>query len=201
MTTHSRIKRGRPRKTDDEIQRVKDKILAATRTVFGTHGTQGTTVQKIILNANISRPTFYKYFANSDEPLNLVIEHANLRLVQKMLAVSNADSPVLAVIDTYIAWGKEEIEILPAIHQELLIKGSPVSKHRADTLNSIYAILEKVLQEKGRQVPDKIVFESVIMGAENIGYHLLLQSDPSKTDKYRADMLKLAIALFERTGC
>jgi len=200
MTAHFRIKRGRPKKTDDEIQGVKDKILVATRTVFGTYGTRGTTVQKIIQCADISRPTFYKYFANSDEPLDFIIEQANLKLVKKMMKVSDDHSitvsRILAVIDTYIEWGRGEIEILASIHQELLIKGSPVSKHRADTLGSIYTILERTLREEGREVPDKVVFESVIMGAENIGYHLLLQSNPSKTDKYRADMLKLAIALF-----
>jgi hypothetical protein len=34
------------------------------------------------------------------------------------------------------------------------------------------------------------------MAIENIGYNLLLNTNGSKTDKYRGDMLKVAIALF-----
>jgi AcrR family transcriptional regulator len=76
--------RGRPKKTIEEIESIRKNLLMATSQIFGDCGSQGTTVAKIIQSANVSRPTFYKYFTNANEPLELVIEQANIRLVEKI---------------------------------------------------------------------------------------------------------------------
>ncbi len=200
MAPTENLKRGRPKQTANDIQNIRNTILSATRTVFGQYGSKGLTVERIIQAAEISRPTFYKYFSKAEAPLDLIIESSNATLIKEILTAATneqqAEARMQAAIDTYLDWGRREIDILGAIQQELLTPETIVAKHRLNTLDSMYDLLQKTLKQEGRPTPDRVVFDSLLLAAENIGYHLLLNSNPERTEQYRIQMLKLAIALF-----
>ena len=200
MTTKEAPKRGRPKKSDSDVQSARNKILTATRTVFGRYGSKGLTVERIIQAAGVSRPTFYKYFDKAEAPLDIIVERTNDSLVRKVLEATVHEKQSIPrmqiAIDTYLAWGKEELEILGAIQQELLTAESVVAKHRFNTLNKLYELLKSTLEQEGRPAPDRIVFDSMLIAAENLGYHLLLNTDSPSAKPYRLQMLKLGIALF-----
>ncbi len=193
-------RRGRPKKTSNQVQGIKNTILQAVRVVFGQSGSQGLTVAKVIAQANISRPTFYKYFSNLEEPLNTIVEQVNLELVT-CFELNAKDSSeliplIMLVIDTYLSWGIKEIDIMRSIRQELLSPGSIVATHRETTIESLHQIVTKTLKKHNKTIPDKIIFETLIMAGENIGYHMLISPDKNNLMKYRSDLIKLAIALF-----
>ncbi len=204
MTKKPNIKIGRPKKTKDEIQTSKQQILTATRSIFGANGTQGTTVAKIVDAAAISRPTFYKYFSNSEQAIDLVIEQAHQRLIIRLMhimpTVANSQddniSRILTILDSYLEWSKEEKEILESIHQELLVSGSPVAKHRSLTLDAMHKLLKRYFKKSGKNIPDRYIFETAAIGMEDIAYLITLKSSPSTAKLYRKQMLKLVIALF-----
>ncbi len=193
-------KRGRPKKTSNEVQNIKDTILQAIRVVFGQSGSPGLTVAKVIAQANISRPTFYKYFKNVEEPLNIIIKTANLKLVNCIEVDAKNTSEliplILLIIDNYLSWGVKEIDIMRSIRQELLAPTSIVAAHRQNTIESLHQIVKKTLNNNNKIFPDKIIFETLIMAGENIGYHMLISPDINNLMKYRRDLIKMAIALF-----
>lgn len=192
-------KRGRPKQTQGQVEGIKNSIINVTRTVFGLYGSQGTTVARIIKVANISRPTFYKYFDSAATPLNLVVEAANLNLVQAVVENVAGESELLqifqAITDTYLDWGKEEIDIVSSIRQELLNPDSVVAIHRGNTIHSLYQLVKSQLGKKNKPIPDKIIIETIMMAAENIGYYVLLNPQQDNIETYRSSIVKLAIAL------
>lgn len=193
------IKRGRPKKTEGQLQDTKNIILKATREVFGLHGSQGLTVAKIIQTAGISRPTFYKYFDNVETPLNTVIQGTNLQLVKQVIVNAKGVSeliPLFKIItDTYLEWGQKEIDIISSIHQELLNPKSLVCKHRSHTITSLYQLVQSELGKQNKPIPDPIIIETIMMAAENIGYHILLNPNAANIKEYRSSLIKVAISL------
>ncbi|WP_372966165.1 TetR/AcrR family transcriptional regulator [Marinobacter sp.] len=192
-------KRGRPKRTEGQVEDTRNCVLHATRRVFGLYGAQGTTVGKIIHEANISRPTFYRYFDNAGAALSLVVEAANLKLVQAVVEnVEGLDGllPLFqAITDTYLDWGREEIDIIHSIHQDLLTPGSVVAVHRAKTIDRLYQLVESKAGKHSKTLPDKVVLETIMMAGENLGYHALLHPDEANIESYRSGIVKLAIAL------
>src|SRR3569832_2829826 len=74
-------RRGRPPQSEAEAAAARARIVAATAEVFAEHGSHGLSVALIIERAGIARPTFYRYFANADQPLQLVLDASDMALV------------------------------------------------------------------------------------------------------------------------
>lgn len=193
------VKRGRPKHTKEEKNQILASILSATKTTFSKYGSQGTTVERIIQQAKISRPTFYKYFSNAFDPLDQVIDAANKDLVKKtMEAFSTVDSPdaISPIIDAFLSWGAQEKKMLPALYQELLLTGTPAEKHRKKTIKKLYELACPLFDALGRTAPSKAVFDATLLAIEKIGYYLLLNPSQANEDECRATMLKIMTASF-----
>jgi AcrR family transcriptional regulator len=199
----SATKLGRPKKTSSEVQDIKDNIVKATRLVFGQYGSHGLTVERIIKQAKTSRPTFYKYFTNTNEALDIVISSANKTLIESIRQDAGKTTQlmplILLIIDHYFKWGAKEVDIISSLHQELLSPDSIVAKHRKSTIDHLHNIVHQTLSKDKKNLPDRIIFETLIMAGENIGYHILNNPDPDSFMQYRSSLIKMAIALFGDT--
>src|SRR5689334_16567238 len=104
-------KRGRRPQSAAESDRVRAHIVAATGEVFAEFGSRGCNVARIIERAEFARPTFYRYFANAIEPLNVLLDDSNDALVQGVgNAVASTDDPIemgIRVIDAYLTWAHD----------------------------------------------------------------------------------------------
>jgi TetR/AcrR family transcriptional regulator len=123
LTSHSGTRRGRPPQTPEQADEVRARIEAATGEVFTEHGSRGLSVARIIERADISRPTFYRYFGNAEQPLHALLTVSNAGLVGGIrTALTHSDEPVqlgIAIIDAYLAWARGHGPMLRPVFAEL----------------------------------------------------------------------------------
>ena len=103
-------RRGRPRQSQADTEAARARIVAATAEVFAERGSRGLSVALIIERAGIARPTFYRYFANAEDPLQAVLDTSDHALVDGLqAALDGAEDEVqmvIAGIDAYLGWAR-----------------------------------------------------------------------------------------------
>ena len=138
-----RRSRGRPPKTEAEVDLVRTRVLAATRTVFADVGYHGLSVELVLHEAGVSRPTFYKYFRSLDEVVERLLAEVNQDLVARLLsALASASEPfakVEAAVLAWRQWGEDLGAFLRPFFAELHDRTSPVGRHRERTLELLMA--------------------------------------------------------------
>jgi TetR/AcrR family transcriptional regulator len=143
-TTRSR---GRPRRAQSLASDVRQQLLDATAQAFIARGYHGLSVELILSGAGISRPTFYKYFRNTDEAIDQVLARLNQELIEGMSQAvdqaGDARSTLEAALNYWRQWGRDLGPMLGALHAELHDRHSPASRHRLATLAILQARLER----------------------------------------------------------
>lgn len=98
----------------------KDDLVAAARSVFSIKGYGAATIADIAAEANVSRPTFYVYFATKSEMFQVVAAHLRDELLNAHHHPrSVADDPVLlsrASVEAFVDLYFENLELLQEIH-------------------------------------------------------------------------------------
>lgn len=177
------------------------RLLDATRTAFGRVGYHGLSVELVLTEAGLSRPTFYKHFRNTDEPIAIVIAEVNDRLVASLLAaVSGDDDPFVALDAGLLAWRRWAEELGPMLRPlfaELHDAHSPASAHRRRTLGILGDHLVAVVAGFGRARPSRTHVDALLNGVEYLGYrfHLETPGDEASWKQTRDAMLRLGFAL------
>lgn len=193
--------RGRPPMSIAAQQQVRDRILDATRTVFTRVGYHGLSVELVIAEAGLSRPTFYKYFRSTDEPIEQVIQDANDRLINSLMAAVAGSTDTFAAVEAGLIawrrWGEDLGPMLRPLFAELHDPHSPASRHRRRTLDILSAEIALLEQRLGRQPATRLQVETLLNGIEYVGYryHLETPRDPASWKATRDAMLRLAIAM------
>ena len=146
--------RGRPPKTAADQETLKTRIVDATLQAFAEHGYRNMTVEHILLNAGISRPTFYKYFPQLEEPLALAaarINHDLLACIKQ--ALQSANDPIMAATaacHAYIDWGIKLGKVLQPLYAEFYETSSPISRYRLQSIAGIQDMVYEALACSGR---------------------------------------------------
>ena len=76
--------RGRPPKTETDQEQIKTHIAQAAIRAFAEHGYHRMTVEHILFHADVSRPTFYKYFRQIEEALVLGMQPYSQELINNL---------------------------------------------------------------------------------------------------------------------
>lgn len=194
--------RGRPPLSESQTQAIRDHIKWATATVFAEHGYHGVSVELIIQGGEISRPTFYRYFKNTEEVIELLLKEANDRLIDLVVsAVQQADGPLQKAEAGLLAWrrwGEETGPLLRAIFAEMHDLKSPAAAHRQRVLEAIGAELNQMARELGRQPFDPLQVESFVIGVEYLGYRYHFGPEPASEALWlrtRHAMMRLAVGM------
>jgi AcrR family transcriptional regulator len=191
---------GRPPQTDEEQARARANIVRATALVFAEFGYHGISVARILEHAGIARPTFYRYFRNSDEPLRMALDDVGRELRDRMVAaVTAADGDMpkfMAAIDTYLWWSGEHRAMLRSLYAGIHDPASPVFTQRPNTLNAMVDLLFRELEAAGRPEPERWVLDVYVNAVEYTCYQLYLETPatPADVDKARQVMLRMALA-------
>jgi TetR/AcrR family transcriptional regulator len=194
-------RRGRPRQTAAEAEAVRARIVAATAQVFAERGHHGLTVGLILEVAGIARPTFYRYFANADEPLHVLLNESDRALVTGLqVAIDEADNEVTMVvagIDAYLQWARDRGPVLRPLYAELHDPSSPVSQHRVHTLDVLRARLIAGFDNLGRTPPPSIDLDVLLHVFEYVGFRVVLADpdDDAAVAWGRATMARVALAI------
>ena len=194
-------RRGRPRQTPADAEAARKRIVAATAAVFAEQGSRGLSVALIIERAGIARPTFYRYFANATEPLHVVLDASDRALVGALQDALDgaADEPAMigAGIEAYLGWAQRLGPALRPLFSELHDPTSPVSPHRAHTLELLRERLTLRFERLGRTPPPAQDIDVLLNTFEYIGFRLALSGGvaPTDLDWARATMARIAAAL------
>lgn len=193
--------RGRPAKTDAQMEEVRLNILAATRQVFARTGFHGLSVELILAESGISRPTFYKYFRSAAEPIDQVLSDVNQQLVEALLRSADPTQDIYAQLEQALLvwrdWGKSLGPMLKPLFEELHDAWSPASRHRRRTLSLITEAVAAMLQAAGRECPSRTRLDTLVNGVEYLGYryHLETPADDKSWKETRDTMICLALGL------
>lgn len=200
-STRRRTK-GRPPLNAAETERIRSHIKAAATTVFAEHGSRGMSVELITLAGNISRPTFYRYFKNTDEVLDMILREANDLLIEMVVvAIREADGPVQKLELGLLAWkiwGEQHAPMLRAIYAEIHDERTLAATHRKRVLRAIESELSQLALTLGRAPFDPLQLETFVIGVEYLGYRFHFGAEP-KSDalwqRTRQAMIRLALGL------
>lgn len=198
--------RGRPPKTKADEDSMRANIADATLQAFAAHGYHGMSVEQILVNANISRPTFYKYFRQLEEPLALAAFGLHTDLVERIAQALQSEGDALAnamtAFDAYVDWGKSLGAVLRPLYAEFYQTNSPVSQFRLQTIETLKQLIMESVISSGRPKPTETTMGLFITGIEFLAFHYLLQSDGSLTAyaETRLSMLRLLVATLGTTA-
>ncbi len=198
--------RGRPPKTKADEDTMKANIADATLKAFAEHGYHAMSVEHILVNANISRPTFYKYFRQLEEPLALAAFSLHTDLTERLANALEADGDALlnavTAFDAYVDWGKSLGAVLRPLYAEFYQTNSPVSSFRLQTIETIKKMIVSAVIKSGRPQPTATTLGLFITGIEFLAFHFLLNSDRSEEAyaETRLSMLRLLTATLGTTA-
>ncbi|MDO9175957.1 MAG: TetR/AcrR family transcriptional regulator, partial [Actinomycetota bacterium] len=173
----------------------------ATRAVFTRVGYHGLSVELVIAEAGLSRPTFYKYFRSTGEPIDLVLAGVNNQLIDAVLAAVDGPADpfgkVEAALMAWRHWGDALGPMLRPLFSELRDPHSPASRHRERTLEILANRCGDLFESLGRVRPSRLQIDALLNGAEYLGYRFHLESprDEASWQATRAAMLRLALAM------
>jgi TetR/AcrR family transcriptional regulator len=194
-------RRGRPPQSPAEAEAARARIVAATAAVFAEHGSRGLSVALIIARAGIARPTFYRYFANAEEPLQAVLDASDRALVDGLQqALDSAEDEIamaVAGIEAYLAWALGHGPALRPLFAELHDPSSPVSPHRERTLAELRARLLARFDRLGRTPPPAPDIDVLLNTFEYVGYRIAMADGADGVDVAwaRATMARVAAVL------
>lgn len=189
--------RGRPNKTDADQAEVRNRILDATAAAYGETGCHGLSVKAILEKANLSRPTFYRHFSNTEEPLRLVIAQALEELVDGLMNRIPADAGIeekmTRAVVLYLKWGKDIGALLRPLYVEIHDPLSPVSELRPQVIRRISELYASALERGGMRLHSPLMTELMITGIEFLGYryHLERRSGKITLGRIKEAMLRL----------
>jgi AcrR family transcriptional regulator len=192
---------GRPPAAPEAHAAIRRRLLDATRAVFTRTGYHGLSVELVLAESGLSRPTFYKHFRNSDDAVDAVIQGVNDDLIAALLAaVAGRGDPYAALEAGLIAWrdwGHELGDMLRPLFAELHDAHSPASRHRRRTLAILGEQLVALVAALGRPRPTRLQVDALLNGVEYLGYrfHLETPRDTASWQQTRDGMLRIAFAL------
>jgi TetR/AcrR family transcriptional regulator len=193
--------RGRPPQGPEAEMAIRQRLLDATRAVFTRVGYHGLSVELVSAEAGLSRPTFYKHFRNTDEPITIVIQAVNDQLIESLLsAVAEKREPFAALeagLDAWRRWGDALGPMLQPLFAELHDPHSPARPQRQRTLGILAARLSELTVALGRQPPTRVQVDALLNGVEYLGYRFQLETprDAAHWKQTRDAMLRLALGL------
>ncbi|HZC70106.1 MAG TPA: TetR/AcrR family transcriptional regulator [Jatrophihabitans sp.] len=193
-------RRGRPPQSAADAAAARARIVEATAAVFAEHGSHGLSVALIIEQAGIARPTFYRYFGNAEEPLQVVLDTSDAALIDGLQAALDraADEVGMVVngIDAYLAWARNHGPALRPLFAELHDPSSPVSPHRERTLVTLRERLIARYEQLGRNPPAPIDVDVMLHAFEYVGYRVALSDSVDDVTQWaRATMARVGLVL------
>lgn len=199
--------RGRPKKSPLETEQLRNRIKKATAVVYGEHGHHGVSVELILQEAGLSRPTFYRYFRNVNDALDEVLAEVNEQLIQQVsVAIHQAPSPIEKIDAGLMAWrrwGEGVGPILRPIFSELYDKASPNHPHRLKVLDAVTQELQSTAQQIGRPPFGETQLDAFLFGIEHLGYRYHF-GPKARTEaawqETRQAMIRLAVGMLGSTA-
>ena len=165
---------GRPASSDPKGDQLRELILAAASQDYATNGYHGSSVANILAISGVSRPTFYRYFKNRREVLDIVIGRVNDMLrdtvARKVENPENLESAIDAAIEAYFEWAKICAPLVGPIYREINDPASPAHGHRSRIVAELTELFEATLTSLGHPGNDPLLYEALLHVIEQTGH-------------------------------
>lgn len=143
---------------------------------FGEHGYTETRVEDILHAAGVSRPTFYKFFANRDEVLDAIIESQAFAVIQSMKsAIALAADPIDRLdkgLDAYLRWRATIGPMGNVFVAEALRPGTHASELRQDIVDVVTSWIRMEASEVLGEEPDPLLYAGIVAALETVSASL-----------------------------
>lgn len=196
-----RRKRGRPTKQDTNGLGLEDLIIKAAKQVCGNMGVHALTVELILQQAGISRPTFYKFFKNKEMVLEVISERAYLALVEAMqeamaqLSLPCSEDPTIVelVVDTYLEWGLTQGPVVSRFYQAINDEASIITQHRNKSIATLIDIFQDATVRSGLPKRDPLLLTSLINLIEFLGNPLFAKKHSRAEYKRVRNIMRMVL--------
>ncbi len=180
----ARPQRGRPRQSESQRLAARERLLAAAATVYAQGGEVAFTVERVLVEGGISRPTFYRWFDSREQVLRHVVEVANQRLVEAILAALKSPAApedlLLRGIDAYLEWGQSQGVMIAALYADLHQPRTAAAQARGVTLRKVIEMVQTLARTDGKNdVPTALFIEAMLNAIEHVGSRLFSTPNPS----------------------
>jgi AcrR family transcriptional regulator len=160
---------------------VRNELLAGAARVFAGKGAADATVEDILVEAAISRRTFYRFFNGKEEILDALHELATQLFLQAMREAFGRDGALLEKIercvDVFLGFGRSQGALMLVLSGEAQRPDSQLAPRRRAVFEALGAMFDdEILAQQKRRV-DPIVTRS-LLGALEAANRMLLEKGP-----------------------
>lgn len=166
-------RRGRGRPASDAIggKQIRELILQATREVYAAHGFHRATVAQVLEAAQVSRPTFYKYFPDLPSAMDAIAEQANNELRRAVAgALVGSDAPetlLLGALTAYFDWCEQQGPMATMIYREINDTATPAHRHRLAVIGDFIELLDQHRQRLGLPAAEPLLVDCALRAVEH----------------------------------
>ena len=161
----------------DRQTRARAAIISAAVAVFVERGIAATRVEDILRAADVSRRTFYKYFANKHAVLIALYEILSDELVAEITAsVAGGGDPIAAIgdaLDSYLRVHLSHAAIVRMLIEEAVQSDSPLAPLRATFRGKVVIALDAVFAMTAGIRVDSLVSLALVSALEGLSLELL----------------------------
>jgi AcrR family transcriptional regulator len=154
-----------------------DRFLEGASRAFAKLGYAAVRVEDILLEAGISRPTFYKAYRTKEEVFQALSERHHQEIRERIDAVAVAGGEPVALlgrmVEAFLSWraGLGPVRRLHVV--EARIPGSSIAGQRKKTLQDMTALMNQLLTTSGRAPVDPVFAVALIAALESVADSLL----------------------------
>jgi AcrR family transcriptional regulator len=176
---------------------LEEELLAGARRVFGRLGYSEASVEDILLEAAVSRHSFYRLFlSKADVYQKLVDRHVRQLLAELERAVERATLPeekLRAGVGVYLAWIADMGPFWRVMESQQISGGRPTHVRRR-TVDRVAAIAARETELVFGEAPDPALIDALIAAVEALGRSLLLEgAKPSSALRLREIGVRLLL--------
>lgn len=192
--------RGRPKKSAEEQNQIRQTIIHATKIVYGRHGYHGMSVEEVLMVAKLSRPTFYKYFKNTDEVIHIIMREAHDNLIATFSKVAVIDGTFIdkinALITGWFDW-VESIDPMALVHlTEMNDPNSYASHYKNESQQTLTNFFNLYAPLFGMNPPSQLLIDLFFHSFEMLGCRYHANKNLENKKPYYDAALRLFIGLF-----
>ena len=179
------------------MRATRQRIIEGAKKTLAERGIAATTVEDILVAADVSRRTYYQYFKSKVGLLEAIYEDSAERLLGLMshsLLEVDLDKKLTSTVDAYLAYQREGGTLVIALQAEAVRPDSKLSSRRDRTLDAIVAMIDANVQEVLSVKIDPLAYRALLMAIDCMVIDL--QRDGTFTQRDSDRVRQIAIILF-----
>lgn len=186
--------------------KTRERILAGAARTFGRLGYAATRVEDILLDAKVSRPTFYKFFKSKDGVFGALSDRHHAEVFDRLVAATaGADGPAEILdrtVEAFLQWRAELGPMGRVLDTEARVPGSQLQAPRQRLLEAVVERIQLELKNAGRSTADPLLLYALIAAAENVADSFLSERrrGPQELERRRAVLSRLVRSALAEPG-